>query len=93
MYTEGGDMLFVPSDDEVVGFKARSAPRCSRRRSAGGADERRRELSWFVATVVSSDSTKTAAPRRTSQRAERATRQSERSERSNHNGAPDQLLR
>jgi len=34
-------------------------------------------------TVVSSDSTKTAAPQRTSLRAERAIRQSERSERSN----------
>jgi hypothetical protein len=40
-------------------------------------------VSWLVGTVVSSDSAKTAAPRRTSQRAERAIRESERSERSN----------
>jgi hypothetical protein len=78
MYMEGGGMLSVPE---------------RRRRSAGGADETRRELSWFVDTVVSSDSTKTAAPRRTSQRAERAIRQSERSERSNQNRiAPPAVL-
>ena len=78
-----GTCFSSPSDDEVVGFKARSAPRCSRSRSAGGTDETRREVSWLVGTVVSSDSAKTAAPRRTSQRAERAIRESERSERSN----------
>ena len=63
--------------------QARSAPRCSRRRSAGGADETSGEPSWFVDTVISPGPTKTAASRRTSQRAERAIRQSERSERSN----------
>jgi len=37
-------------------------PRCSRRRSAGGADETRPKGSRFFDTIVSSDPTKTAAP-------------------------------
>jgi hypothetical protein len=53
-------------------------PRCSRRRSAGGADETHREQTWLSVAVVSSDATKTAAFQRTSQRAQRAIRHSER---------------
>jgi hypothetical protein len=41
----------------------------------------------FRKTLVSSDPTKTAAPRRTSKRAKRAIRHSERRERSNRDGA------
>jgi len=40
-------MLFVASDNEVSGNQARSAPRCSRRRSAGEADETCQEQSRF----------------------------------------------
>jgi hypothetical protein len=57
--------------------------RCSCRRSAGEADETDRKQRWSSRKWVSSDPTKTAAPRRTSQRAQRAIRHSERSERSN----------
>ena len=73
-----------PSDDEVGGCKARSAPAMFAppicRRSRRNAS--RTEL-ILRHGVVSSDSTKTAAPRRTSQRAERAIRQSELGERNN----------
>jgi hypothetical protein len=80
--------------EEGSGFKARSArsersnqilrdprPRCSCRRSAGGADGTSRDKSRFCDIAVSSDPTKAAAPRRTSQRAERAIRRSELGER------------
>ena len=63
--------------------KARSAPAMFAppvcRRSRRNASRK----SQFCDTIVSSDPTKTAAPRRTSQRAERAIRHNERSERSN----------
>jgi hypothetical protein len=67
-----------PSDDEVGELEG--AIRACDVRAADLQEEptkraRTERLSW---TVVSSDPTKTAAPRRTSQRAERAIRYSER---------------
>jgi hypothetical protein len=75
--------LSSPSDDEVGGCQARSAllmfapPICMRSRRNPSTTEL---FSWMV---VSSDPTKTAAPRRTSRRAKRAIEHSEHSERSN----------
>jgi hypothetical protein len=78
-----GTRFSSPRDDEVCGFQARSAlvmfapPICRRSRRDPSTTEL---ISWMV---VSSDPTKTAAPRRTSQRAKRAIGHSEHSERNN----------
>ena len=64
-------MLFRPrATTKEAAIKRDPRRRCSSRRFAGGADETRRRSELIYPTIVSSDPTKSAAPRRTSQRAE-----------------------
>jgi hypothetical protein len=70
MGRERGDMFLVPERRRSRRRpSAIRAPRCSRRRSAGGADETDREQRRFSETLLSSGLTKTAATQRTAQRA------------------------
>jgi hypothetical protein len=78
-----GHVLRPPETTKKATTTAIRRPRCSRRRSAGLADETPQKQSWFFDTVVSSDPAKRAAPQRTSRRAKRAIRHSERRKRSN----------
>jgi hypothetical protein len=77
-------MLSSRSDDEVGGSKsairARDVPAADLQEEQTKRVTKRAE---FHDRIVSSDPTKTAAPRRTSQRAERAIRRSELGERGN----------
>jgi hypothetical protein len=88
MDTERGDTLFVPERRRSRRLQRRDPRlRCSRRRSAGEANETRREEGWILRHNRFVGSDEDGGSRRTSQRAERAIRQ--RAQRVEQSSTPD----